>query len=169
MHTQLIFYKYILTDSSSGKNSLDILAPKRASARSSNFAIDFGPDGRATRNFISILRVPKVKNVPKNRFGKFQRPSKWSSYSARRKRPLKHPVWRREMRFFGFLAAQQEGRISVFFITTLFTQKYTKITGFEQERDNFFFYGRKASTKSRIMKCGWWMGRVGGFTAPKVE
>jgi len=50
------------------------------------------------------------------------------------------------MRFFGFLAAQQEGRISVFFITTLFTQKYTKITGFEQERDNFFFYGRKAST-----------------------
>ena len=74
MHTQLIFYKYILTDSSSGKkNSLDILAPKRASARSSNFAIDFGP---ATRNFISILRVPKVKNVPKNRFGKFQRPSK---------------------------------------------------------------------------------------------
>ena len=147
MHTQLIFYKYILTDSSSGKkNSLDILAPKRASARSSNFAIDFGPDGRATRNFISILRVPKVKKVPKNSFGKFQSLSKCSSCSARRKRPLKHPVWRREMRFFGFLAAQQEGRISVFFITTLFTQKHTKITGFEQERDNFFFYGRKAST-----------------------
>ena len=51
-----------------------------------------------------------------------------------------------KMRFFEFLAAIQEERISVFSIFIFFTQKYTKTVGFECEQSEKKFCGRSAST-----------------------
>ena len=51
-----------------------------------------------------------------------------------------------KMRFFEFLAALQEERISVFSIFIFFTQKYTKTVGFECEQSGKKIVARNFGT-----------------------